>query len=175
MLVLEIVWSNSPCGGLAVPKPSMNLSVEVKQTHQLPKVWLTILFISSLLKCVSHTYVGPLCYVKDTISRVHGTGYLRYQDLTLTYNCNVYVTDAAFFFQKDMNLANFVAQCPSWNDTNRYYQEISRPKFHYHIHRRPTLIPILSQINPVHTLPPYTIKVNFSIISCTLTSPKRFI
>jgi hypothetical protein len=30
--------------------------------------------------------------------------------------------------------------------------------FHYRVYKRPSPIPILSQMNPVHTLPPYYLK-----------------
>jgi hypothetical protein len=57
----------------------------------------------------------------------------------------------------------------AWEAASRLVtQEIPKiswnPKFHYCVHKSPPLVPILSHINPVHTIQSYLSKIHFDII-----------
>jgi hypothetical protein len=47
---------------------------------------------------------------------------------------------------------------------SRTYQILLNPNVLYHVHKNPPLVPILSQIDAVHTTPSYLYKIHFNIM-----------
>jgi len=62
-------------------------------------------------------------------------------------------------------------------DSHSAIQEILhllwKPKVHYRSHNSPSLVPILSQMYPVHTFPPYVPTIHSNIIHLRLGLPSR--
>jgi hypothetical protein len=68
-----------------------------------------------------------------------------------------------------ISITNFMELTPSWEATNcvatqELLSKLCNLKVHYHVHKSPPLVPILSQIDPAHTTPSYLSKIHFNII-----------
>jgi hypothetical protein len=63
------------------------------------------------------------------------------------------------------DITNCMENSPPWEaDSHSDSQETSRLLWNLKAHKNPPLVPILSQINPVHILPPYLPKIHSNII-----------
>jgi hypothetical protein len=62
---------------------------------------------------------------------------------------------------------NLMEQNASWPNYHSASQEIPllswKPNVHYRVHNSPPMVPILSQINPVHNFPPCFPKTNSNL------------
>jgi hypothetical protein len=62
---------------------------------------------------------------------------------------------------------NFMGVSPSWEAANCVTTQelpsiVWNPKVYYHVHASPSLVPLLSQIDPLRTTPPYLSKIYFN-------------
>jgi hypothetical protein len=57
--------------------------------------------------------------------------------------------------------------------TQEYPKSSGNPRIHCRVHKSPLLVPMMSQISPVHTIPSYLSKIDFNIIT-VISEPARY-
>jgi hypothetical protein len=67
------------------------------------------------------------------------------------------------------NIHSLMELSPSWEAANcpvtwEILSILRNPKAHYSVHKSHPLVPILRQINPIHTIPSYLSKIYFNIV-----------
>jgi hypothetical protein len=155
MLLVTLVW--------ILPKQQYLEEKEKIYVHQYDflqqPVTLNIYNISSR---VTNTFMYP--FQQFLYSCVwtccHGICLFLGHDLVIGLHARIY------WWGKNITTCNnSMEMSPSWETasspaTQEFPNIFWNPEVHYHIHKSPTLVPILKQINSVHTIPSYLPKIH---------------
>jgi hypothetical protein len=107
--------------------------------------------------CSPYNFIAAFLYLE-----VVSTGTLSAHHMAVTRgSLNIVISQILTYLLAELS--------PSWEAANcAATQEIPailrNPKVHHRVHKSPPMVPILSQFDPVHTIPSYLSKIHFNIV-----------
>jgi hypothetical protein len=141
----------------------------VNVSQPLDLVFLVYIFARKLLKM--NSYLDSLIHVLAPWIFRHAA-FEKCDQVCFEFNLKRWTRTKSKLSQQIYYIVDFtnsMHQNPSWEaDSCSVSWEISRlqwnPKTHYRVFKRPQLVPVLSQFNPIHTLKSYFFKIR-SVLS----------